>query len=265
VIRSVLHKVLGSVSHAHMARDPFFAFDETVVELLVESKPAQQSFYALREHGLIHLPYPQMTVQFKRHSSNITWVLWLRERLDGSFDTELFYVHNTGRCEAVSETRISIGETGDITSMFNVDGSINPDIRFRFSTGGGVSAEETDDMLVSVSCAGLMMAVLMTHIGGLEREEHEAPEKLNAARERKGKPPIRRYSYIHVGHVYGSDGTKHDYNKTGRRMPIHMRAGHNRNQAYGEGHSERKLIWIPPVLVNYDGKTEPVLEKRVVL
>ena len=33
----------------------------------------------------------------------------------------------------------------------------------------------------------------------------------------------------------------------------------------GTDRAERKLIWIPPVLVNYAGVGKPVLEKRVVL
>lgn len=263
MIRSVLHKVLPVLEHPHMARDPFFAFDEKVTDLLVGNKAAIASIEALMEHGLVHLPYPQMTVQFKRGSGEITWVLWMQE-LDGTFNCELRY-HATTHDVADVACRAKV--TPDYDGNHSA-GVFKATINLNAVRSAGKSEADKQQMaedLAPLLCCGVTMAVLMTHIAGLEREEHVPPEKLNAARERKGKEPIRRYHYVHVGHVYGSDGTKHDYNKTGRRMPIHMRAGHNRRQHFGAGREQTKLIWIPPVLVNYDGKTEPVVEKRVVL
>lgn len=40
-----------------------------------------------------------------------------------------------------------------------------------------------------------------------------------------------------------------EFAETGRHMPTHWRRGHFRNQPFGEGRSQRRLLWIEPVLV----------------
>lgn len=257
MIRTKLHEVLERYPHEHMKRDPFFAFDERVAALLTSSKAARSSIEALMEHDLVHLPYPQMTVQFGRAAEGVTWVCWLQE-LPGStkINAQLFFwAEGVVGMPCIADVQVD----QDNVEHFRVN--IRPENRLNAHAD---RMELIQDFGVII-CVAITMAVLMTHIGGLEREVHEAPVKLNAARERKGKQAIPRYTYVHVGHVYDSAGKKVDYGKSGRTMPIHMRAGHNRNQFYGKGRELRKLIWIPPVLVNYDGETRPVVEKRVVL
>lgn len=63
------------------------------------------------------------------------------------------------------------------------------------------------------------------------------------------------YTKIH----FCGDVIQREYDSlpTGRELPSHWRSGHWRNQAYGERHSEHKLIWIKPTLVHKD-KGDPL-------
>ena len=263
MIRSKLHKLLAKYPHKHMPRDPFFAFSDEVTDLLAGSSASVNSMKALMEHGLVHLPYPQMTVQFHQVDSGVTWVLWLQELPDGKFNGDLFAHKTDIKMGFMARSTLSVDP--DAKECFDV--VVKPAQDVLALAERREEVELMADDVGYVSIAGLQMAVLMTHLGGLEREVHDAPEKLNKARRAKGEPPVRTYTYVHVGHVYNQAGERVAYERggSGRRMPIHMRAGHNRNQFYGEGRALRKLIWIPPVLVNYDGETKPVVEKRVVL
>lgn len=227
--------------------DPMYIIAPDILRLLLQSESSVKSVIALAEAGLVHLPYPKMTVQFQRQSNDGvdlpgTWFASLRERDDGMFivRTAFFKEHYAMLCEEPTEIRCT-------PTAF--------DIETHGTHAEGLAAA------IAVRCA-----CLMVHIGGLDREHVPAPERLNKQRERVGKPPVRSYHYVHVGRVMDRDGNSHDYNASGRHMPIHMRAGHVRNQAFGEGRSERKLIWIPPVLVNYhpDAAERPVIEKRIV-
>ena len=47
-------------------------------------------------------------------------------------------------------------------------------------------------------------------------------------------------------------------------MPVHMRAGHVRRQHYGADNADTKLIFIPPVLVNFHPGETPKPPKRII-
>lgn len=236
-----------------VTRDPLYIFDDDIVSLLVDGESSQKSMNALAEAGLMHIPYPAMTVQLtlklEDGRSPFTWFHSLREREDGVFLTRSIWLHESGRhcrpytCEMIGEA-----------ASFKVDITSAADER------------EARIQAQSAGCA-IRCAVLMTHIQGLDREHVPAPAALNKQRERSGKGAVHAYNYIHVGRVLDSEGRSHERGgSTGRHMPVHMRAGHNRRQHYGEGNTETKIIWIPPVLVNYKaGEREgPVLERRVI-
>lgn len=227
--------------------DPMYIIAPDILRLLMHNESSMKSLVALAAAGLVHLPYPAMTVQFNRQGDSGeelpgTWFASLRERDDGVFmvRTVLMKPHYVLTCEEPTEVRCTAEAFGIETCGTEAEGY--------------------------AAAIAVRVACLMTHIGGLDREHVPAPERLNKQREHAGKVPVRAYYYAHIGRVYDRDGKAHDYNKSGRHMPIHMRAGHTRNQPFGPERSERKLIWIPPVLVNYhpDAAERPVLERRII-
>lgn len=68
------------------------------------------------------------------------------------------------------------------------------------------------------------------------------------------------YSIIHLCSIPKEVPLKADTDglvSKGKGKISHWRRGHWRNQAYGPGRNERKLIWIRPVLINADSNTLP--------
>lgn len=116
-------------------------------------------------------------------------------------------------------------------------------------------AFKIDDYLSKVVGRLLGVAFVVTNIQGVDREVIESAA-LNKQRERKGKVPVPTYTYLRIGHYYKSTGERAEY-VAGRSGKIHMRRGHTRNQACGEGLKDRKLIYIEPVLVNYRDANQP--------
>jgi hypothetical protein len=90
---------------------------------------------------------------------------------------------------------------------------------------------------------------------GIEKELI-VPEPLNRKRRITGKPEIPRHTVVRIGSVYDCEGRAHSVG-TGRQLPLHLRIGHARHQAHGPKHSERKWIFISPVIVNYRPDDEP--------
>lgn len=55
----------------------------------------------------------------------------------------------------------------------------------------------------------------------------------------------RRYAVKTATHDGASDGAS-----DGRKMPMHWRRGHLRNQRFGAGRTQTKVVWIEPVCIN---------------
>lgn len=238
---------------------PLFVFTEEIAQLLANGDSAHKSLEAMIEANVAHLPYPKMLVQYPCGKSGTTCIAAITEHDGGEFRATSFFL------DGVRE-QYSIPSTG---------------VTFKFAQGYKVTRGDMikvwihsrDDIDATVQKAyashaviSVRLAVLMAHIGGLEREVVEAPERLNKQRAKKGKTAIRSYSYVHVAKVYDRSGQAYERTGTGRHMPVHMRAGHVRTQHFGKGNEDTKLIWIKPVLVNYkpeDGE-KPRIEKHVV-
>jgi len=278
VIRCALHRLLEAIrpdsertialvgsktraSESTLVRDlradPMYVFAEDIVRLLVQSESSVKSMLALAECGLVHLPYPAMTVQFRRQSDRGEplpgiWFVSLREE-DGRFLCRSAYLKEEGAPGYVSMIEQPFEVVCEM-SAFTIHGP--PELR----------TQDVAEAHGMASALAVRMACLMIHVTGLERETAPPPERLNRQRERTGRPPVRGYSYVHVATYQDQEGHTHRYSPTGRSMPIHMRAGHVRNQPFGPERAERRKIWIPPVVVNYhpERAERPVLERRVV-
>lgn len=107
------------------------------------------------------------------------------------------------------------------------------------------------------------LAYVITNIQGVEREVIES-ERLNKQRVKSDKPPVPTYTLLRIGHAYKQSGEVIKYDRsasTGLRQ-VHMRRGHTRNQRFGAGLTETKLIYIEPVLVNYHGGEAPQIKVK---
>ncbi|UZF95544.1 hypothetical protein [Bosea sp. NBC_00550] len=91
------------------------------------------------------------------------------------------------------------------------------------------------------------------HVRGIStRPPAPVSPKLDAARIKKGKPPITKdYVTVHIGYVTDRQGKQHDYAEGRGHVKPHLRCGHYKNQAVGTGRLDRKRIWIESYLVNY--------------
>lgn len=102
--------------------------------------------------------------------------------------------------------------------------------------------------------AGIALSLAMTlHVRGITtRPPAPVSPKLDAARIKKGKPPITKdYRTVHIGYVTDRHGNRHDYQEGRGHVKPHVRSGHYKNQAFGPGRLDRKRIWIDAYLVNY--------------
>lgn len=112
-----------------------------------------------------------------------------------------------------------------------------------------------DEYLSKVVGRLLGVAFVVTNLQGVDRQLVECPA-LNKQRVKKGKVPVPSYTYLRIGHVYKRTGERIKYVK-GSQTKVYMRRGHTRNQAFGKGNLDRKLIYIEPVLVNYRDTNDP--------
>lgn len=106
--------------------------------------------------------------------------------------------------------------------------------------------------VVQAVCA--LIVVLRTK--GVTQDRIEVPHVLNKTRLQSGKTIIQDHTVLRIGHVYDKSGNAHKY--TGRTMPVHWRAGHWRNQAFGPGRTRHYDLFIEPMLINYVDGDKPV-------
>ena len=225
---------------------PLYIFSPETTELLISSEASDRSIKALAKMKLMHLPYPKMTAQFRgaRAASEFTYFINLQEhdQRPGCFVGVTSWLHDPSQDCGISLFKINYDEAG-----FEVE---------VLDSATGIREAEA-----KMAVVGLRLAVLMTHLSGLEREVMPAPEKLNKKRVASGKPAIQAASYVHIARVYDREGRAHNYSEVHRIMPIHMRAGHIRNARTGKGRTETKMTWVRPCIVNYKPEVDgPPLE-----
>lgn len=119
------------------------------------------------------------------------------------------------------------------------------------------SDEKIGNRSVSTAVMALGAALLLLNTRGVAREVVETG-RLNKHRVRSGKVPIPAHTVVRVGHVYSRGGRQVMVGAEGHRtMPIHWRRAHTRQQRIGPRSTHQtKLVYIPPILVNYTGEGE---------
>lgn len=216
---------------------PKYYVDRDVVEIM-SREDVQESVKAMIQAGIARLPFNPLLIEFKSinskvlNASQVHFFVLLSET-DGGIRAESSLMYDT-----------------DDTTMYRaVRGTTEVTLTEQailVNTGG----DEIDGTAVGLA---VMMALLMLNVKGIEKRVVEV-NRLNKQRMKSSKPRIPSHTVIHIGTIYDRSGKGVRYvdgGPSGRKMRVHMRRGHARHQACGEGMTERKWVYIPPVLVNY--------------
>lgn len=217
---------------------PKYAIAPSLFEVLAR-EDIQKSVLAMIEAGIARLPFSPLMVEFSASSTVRRFVL-LEESGEGFSARTAMLLRDRMASLSPSLARVTVSPRG-----LHVE---------RFS-------DEAEGMAIGLAGA---IALLMLNIKGVEKEIVETAT-LNKVREKRGRPPIPRHTVLRIGTVF--DRTGRAQGLPGRVMPVHLRAGHVRMQACGEGFADRRAVFIPPVLVNYRDATgeRPRLPEKVVM
>lgn len=238
-IATKLHKL------AELADDPLLADFERAPKYVVApdlmeilARPdVQRSIVAMVEAGIARLPFSPLLVEFSVDATIRRFVL-LEEVADGIAARQALLARDYMAIVSPSRVIVTIADDGLSVSKH---------------------ADEKEGMATALAVS---IALLMLNVRGIDKDVIEA-EALNRRRVLSGKPPIPKHTVVRVGTVYDRSGRAVGAG-SGRKMPVHLRAGHSRMQAHGPERSERKQVYIPPVLVNFqEGDAAPSIPHKV--
>lgn len=267
---------------------PHFVFDLELAGTL-DRRAMTSSMGAMKAAGVMHLPYPEMLVELWRGAANYRQFCAIREEGVGIFRMAMVqYGENPNGQLYIDPVFYADFEWSDVVApdaeeIVNADGTSRPvGEPDPAASKWGFNIHFTDDKRKQLTVGlgfGLMVAVMMTNISGLDREL-VSPKPLNKARARKGKPRITDHTIVRIGHVYNESGQKIRLTDANRRgMTIHMRSAHTRRQQHGakwveenpelaalpSNHGDHHIVLIPAVLVNFkDGSDLPLPKPKVV-
>lgn len=210
-----------------IATKPHYVIDRRLTEMFSREDVAK-SITAVIEADVARLPYSELVVEFEAEEP-VRRIVWLREESGNQIDATVIALNAGVLTVTQNPVAISIAQ-------IPVPG---------FVVNAGAASDL--DKLAAVFAAAV--ALLMLNIQGIDKEL-VTTEALNKARAARGKPSIPRHTILRIGTIIDRLGNKVGYGD-GRHMPLHLRAGHVRHQAHGPKMTERKLIYIPPVLVNF--------------
>lgn len=239
------HRVNWSVIdpkiYAIMDRAAKYHVEDDVVSIMGREDTVK-SINALIDCNLLRLPYDPIVIEFAATPEFRRFVL-LQQKGE-EFLAHSFFIRNSDESfyEASQDATVTVGR-----EQMQVMGVTN----------------NQDGNAIGCACA---MALLFLNVKGIDKEV-VTPAGLNRNREKRGLPSIPTVTTIRIGTVYDRDGkaVRLDGGASGRKVRVHLRAGHTRNQHYGPENSLIKIVYIAPVLVNYNpGDEMPALpEKRI--
>lgn len=231
---------------------PTFVVDWDLHKMF-NDQSAQDTVEALCEADLMHLPYPTMVIELWGTLSHRYFVV-LNEKGKRHYMASMVHWSSEQK-NVVGPYYATLKYSNDEIHRGLWEMSHNVDLR--------IVGKEFYDSATKALGVAAELAVLFTHIGGLERTAITPDAKLNKARVKRGNPPIPTHTRVSIGHYYDRSGNAHS--ASGRHVSIHMRAGHVRSQRHGPKNSLTKKVWIAPVLVNYkDGTDLSVPKPKIV-
>lgn len=209
---------------------PHFSLAPDLVAVMTR-EDVQKSILAMVEAGIARLPFAPTLIEFSLSEKVRRFVLV--DEHEAGFTAEVATLHSD-RLADVSASKVAIRVT---------------------ATGLGVEGHRDEAEGIAVAFA-VSAALLMLNIKGVEKQVVQV-DKLNRARGRLGRTRVPSHTLVRIGTIFDRQG-RGESAGTGRKMPVHLRAGHVRNQACGPELSEHRPVYILPVLVNYrDGEAEP--------
>lgn len=256
MIRTRLHELESSGFDDPLLKEMYSAhkyfIDEGVISIL-SREDVSLSISAMVQADVARLPFAPLLIEF--------------------FAPCINEVNKVGRLHAcvLLDEKVGAIRARNLVTYMGLDEKLIARVAFKdtlitFDKGQIVIACAGDQLDGDVITIGIMCALLMLNVKGIEKEIIE-PVKLNAARAKKGKSLVPAHTVIRIGTIYDRAGRGYRYDGnpgTGRHVRVHMRRGHARHQACGEGQQDRKWVYIPPVLVNYrDGDSLPVVEQVI--
>jgi hypothetical protein len=214
-----------------------------VVEIM-QREDVFKSIQALMEADVFRLPYPKMLVEFSAHE-NVRRFCLIKEMPGEKYamTAECVFLH-----------------CGDSKEMTTHHTTTNGEVRMTkemFMAGEFGTKQDAHSAILAIS-----MSLLFLNTKGIEKV-HVEPSAFNRARIKKGKSVAVPYTYMRIGTVFDREGRAVKV-VGGGKVRMHMRAGHTKNQHYGPSNSLTKIIYIGPVLVNYNPHEEVVIKPRKV-
>jgi len=204
---------------------------------ILKRDDVERTIEAVIAAGLNHLPFNPMLVEFQpEHDPDV------------SDDRARYFVLLTEKGTGIEcRMAVLISKDGKPWKGYFKDNALTVEV---YDDGILVVDQFRNEMHIAAATCAVYLAFLMLNTRGIEKE-HVDMRKLNKQRQKKGKPTIPNYTYVRVGTVYDRDGKPVKNGNGHRKMPVHWRSGHVRHQRCGEGGNDRKLIFIPAVLVNF--------------
>jgi len=163
---------------------------------------------------------------------------------------------------------VRLEEAGDrihatIATLYSDKLATLSDVRPFITVGADKIAinERADEADGQAACFATALALLLLNTRGVTKDVIETA-KLDRHRVASGKPTIGRHTVLRIGTVYTRDGSQWSSGNGNAPRLVYLRAGHAREQAHGERWSRRKMIYIPPTLVNYQPGDEVLTPER---
>lgn len=232
-IATALHKAMDLSEDPvllQMEKLPHFVFDHSLIVLFGRSD-VKSCIAAVKAAGIARLPVPELLVEWEADGTR--FFVSLRES-EGQFVAMVARLHPGGYLMTITESPVWVRIEDD-----------------------GVTRATLCPAPIDGYAAALAveLALMMTVTRGIAKEVIQ-PSVLNRKREGRGERRIPTHSLVHVGSVYDLYDVASDVPLDQGKAPrapaeMHIRIGHVRNQAHGEAWSERRVVFIPPTIVNY--------------
>lgn len=229
-----------------MRAAPKFVFSRDVVDWLAEHSDEYANAAAVAiDAGRTELPYETMLIELDENSDER--IFWLIDCAGGNAYRiwPAFHYPRANRSMVFAD---------HFPLTFSPDGEA-----IVKAYKGSTPSDALRSFINSYApTAAIALCLAMTlHVRGIiTREPPPVNPKLDAARIKRGKPPITKdYVTVHIGYVTDRRGNQVAFEEGRGHVKPHVRSGHYRNQAVGPGRQDRRRIWIRPYLVNYGPDT----------
>lgn len=226
-----------------MMKAPHFVIQKDALELMGRAD-ISSTIQALHDAQLTRLPYPEILIEYSEcaeDGSDEFRHFVLLEELDGhkAFTPTWAFFDMTKRVGGMQKVpaRISFAHEGKMAFEYS-DYGMTKRLRDVIDHGAQCCRYAADICFMLLNTRGIEKEVIECHA-------------LNKQRVAKGRTRIPTHRYVHIAKVYRRDGT-HEAYQTGTHKRMHLRKGHVRNQHYGPKNESVKIIYVEPVIVNFD-------------